>query len=572
MKKLALIMLLTVFSLNYVYSQSAKEYVYSFAKSKKYTEASNYIALAVAENRKDFDLMVLSGDIYTELENLDSAIIMYRKADDIDGDETIVLRKIAKTLSGLKKHLEAIEVVKDAIEEDEGDVYNYLCMGYVYLAADSLRQAEMYITKAREMDKNIPDAYIALGDLYFAQRVYELAKNNYEEALSIDEENVEARTKLAISYFWLGMREYDQDLKNELIKKSLKEWNVITKKDTMNAKAFFEQGKILFFSSKWDKAAKSLYKYVQLRPAGSLGRWYLAQSLYELAQCDSAEPHLMICAEKIDSVKNKSLLLLARCYFDDQQYDKSIETFNRLKESDTVSSAPLSIMDLERFGAAAFKTGDTITAINTYKEVIEQDPSKCKLIYKTGVMLTILKNYDESIDMMKKRLDKCEDEFTNKTYFYIGSAYLKKEKPDSSKVFFLKSFEKDSTDFLSLLYLSDAFAKLEEDDSATYYLEFVIQKTLQDTATYGWITNNAYAKLSNLYYKAKNFSKLKNTAQDWIKLKPETAIAYLYIATYYQTNKNIEKACSFYRLVIKYDKSKKLAAIAKEQISRLNCP
>ncbi|ROL61168.1 hypothetical protein D9V86_07135 [Bacteroidetes/Chlorobi group bacterium ChocPot_Mid] len=565
-RKIVLIILLSLISFGIAISQSNKDMMKNLAKNHDYLNAAKYIPAVVSENRKDFDLLMMAGDIYFEIENLDSALIMYNKANDVESDRPHLLRKMARTYSSLKKHDEAIKTARRAVNEDKNDPKNYLILGQVYLAADSMKQAELNITKAREINKNIPDAYIALGDLYFAQRVYELAKNNYEEALGIDESNVEARTKLAISYYWLANREYDEDLANELFKRSLQEWNTITKMDPLNARAFFEQGKILFFSHKWENAAKSLYQYVQLRPNNPLGRWYLAQSLYELAQCDSAEQHLRFCAEQIDSVKSKAYLLLARCYFDAKQYEKSLTTFEYLKTIDT-----LSLEDLERYGAAAFQLGDTLKTIEQYKIIIDKDPSRCKLIFKTGAMLFVLSKYQETIDMMTKRLSGCEDEFTAKTFFYIGSSYQRMEKYEECKPYFLQSFRKDSSDLLSLVYLSDAFAKLEQDDSAMYYLEFVLQRTSQDTSKYSWLTGNVYAKICNLYYKAKNYSKLRTAAQEWVKFRVDTPIAYLYIATYFQSVKNIENACENYRLVIKYDKSGTLAKIAKEQISKIGC-
>lgn len=565
-RKIFVIIFLSTISFGIALSQSNKDMMVNLAKNRDYLNAARYIPAVVLENRKDFDLMMLAGDIYFEIENLDSAIIMYSRANDIESDRPHLLRKMAMAYSANKNHNEAIRTARKAVNEDKDDPKNYLTLGQVYLGADSMKQAELNITKAREINKNIPDAYIALGDMYFAQRVYELAKNNYEEALGIDESNIEARTKLAISYYWLANREYDKDLANELFKRSLQEWNTITKMDTLNARAFFEQGKILFFSNKWENAAKSLYQYVQLRPNSPLGRWYLAQSLYELAQCDSAEPHLRFCAEQIDSVKTKAYLLLARCYFDAKQFDKSLNTFEYLKTIDS-----LSLEDLERYGAAAFQLGDTIKTIEQYKIIIDKDPSRCKLIFKTGAMLFVLNKYQETIDMMNKRIDKCEDEFTAKTYFYIGSSYQRMEKNEECKKYFMQSFQKDSTDLLSLVYLSDAFAKLEQDDSASYYLEFVLQKSTQDTAKYGWLIGNVYAKICNLYYRAKNYGKLRTTAQEWVKFKVDTPLAYFYIATYYQSVKNILSACENYRLVVKYDKSGNLAKIAREQISKIGC-
>ncbi|MBI5325592.1 MAG: tetratricopeptide repeat protein [Ignavibacteriae bacterium] len=306
-------LLVVLISIINMYGQSSYEKIRDYVYSGDYMNAAALIQPAIKENPKNESLMIICGDIYLELDKPDSALIMYLKADDIKGDEPSTMRKIAHTLSILGRHDEAVKEMKDAIKETPNDVQNYLEIGRVYIKADSLKLAEFNIAKAREINKSMPDAYVALGDLYFAQKVYELAKNNYEEALSLNADLIEARIKLATAYYWLGMREFDKDLANEFFERSLKEWNTITKKDPKNAKAYFEQGKILYFSQQYENAAKSLYEYVTLRPTGSLGRWYLAQSLYELRYCDSASIQLKICANEIDSIKSKALRLAARC-------------------------------------------------------------------------------------------------------------------------------------------------------------------------------------------------------------------------------------------------------------------
>ncbi len=563
MKKVLLILAILTVNMNIAFSQSAIDNVRSLAESKDYVQAKVFIPQAIMENKKDFDFMVLAGDIYLELDNLDSALIMYKKADDINDDQPKVMRKIALTLSALDKHNEAIEEMKDAIDEDEKDVYNYLALGKVYLQADSMKQAELYITKAREMNKDIPDAYIALGDLYFAQKIYELAKTNYEDALSIDEKNVEARTKLAISYYWLANREYDNELANELFKKSLKEWNTITQQDPKNAKAFFEQGKILFFSGIWDKSAKSLYKYIQLRPSGKLGRWYLAQSLYELTQCDSAEPHLIKSAEMIDSVKTKALLLLARCYFDAQKYDKSIATFEKLKDLDTLDSK-----DLERLGAAEFSVGDTLKAIETYRTVIDKDPSKCKLAYKTGVMYYFIKHYDDAIDVFKQRLKNCDDQFNAKCNFFIGISYFLNAKPDSSLGFFKKSYALDTTDYKSIVYLADAYASMKEYDSAAANFGFVITNASADPSTNKRILGSSFGKLAGMYLRGKKYNKMKKICKNWVEILPESANGYFYLGVSYQATQDLENACKNYKKALKFNPNLKFA---KQYFKKLNC-
>jgi len=50
------------------------------------------------------------------------------------------------------------------------------------------------------IDPKNPAIFVASGNFYFARRVYELARDNYEKALQLDSTIVEAHLKLATSY------------------------------------------------------------------------------------------------------------------------------------------------------------------------------------------------------------------------------------------------------------------------------------------------------------------------------------------------------------------------------------
>lgn len=563
MKKVLILFVLCIFAISNLQSQSAMDNVNKYYKDKDFNKASAFISQAVSENRKDFDFMILAGDIFFELEKNDSALIMYLKADEISGDKTFVLRKIANTYSKLKNVKNALEYAHDAIKEDNKDEKNYLCLGHIYLEADSIKQAELFITKAREINKKSPDAFIALGDLYFAQRVYELAKNNYEEALSLDENNIEARTQLAISYYWLANREYDEDLANELFKKSLKEWNTITKQDTMNARAFYEQGKILFWSKRYADAAPSLYRYVQLRPSGSLGRWFLAQSLYEMALCDSAEPHLKICANEIDTVTQKAKLMLARCYFDAKKYQNAISAYEMI-----INDLTLEVEDMKRYAGANFLSGDTLKALSVYEKIIAKDSVECKLTFQTAVMFFQLKRYDDAIRVFSANYKGCNENLS-KNYFYIGNSYLNKNVPDSAIAPFKKSYEIDSSNIRALIYVADAFAKINKNDSAIYYFDVVIAKAEVDTVKYKQELSISYQKLCGIYLNEKKAVPLKKVSQQWVTYYPENPTAYLYLGASFQLAADTENACKNYRMVLKFDKENKFA---KDMLGKLSCP
>jgi tetratricopeptide (TPR) repeat protein len=457
MKQFLLLVAAFVLCGNLLYSQSAKDQVKSLAAEENYTEAAKYIPDAIKDNKKDLQLHLLAGDIYENLDMKEQALDMYLKADDIDGGEPYIMRKVGKAYSLLGKHNEAMEWLYDAIDEDEEDVRSRLELGQALIRADSLDKAELVITKARSMDDDIADAWVALGDLYYAQRVYELAKNNYEEALAIDEDNIEARINLAQSYFQMAYREYDKDLSNELFTRSLNQWNEVSKRDPKNARAFKQQGQIYYMAKMYKEAAPSFFQYLKFRSDDIETRWKFARSLFETNNCDSAAPQLQIIMNDYDndSIKWEAKMMLAKCLYDNEDFDGSVKLYQDIQQK-----RPLDDTQLKRLATAAFKMQDTTTGIAAYKDLINQDTTQCGLMYSLGILMLSKKDYDPAKYFFEKRLQYCQDSMDSKVLYFLGSSYANTESPDTAKMYLMRSVELNPENYSAHVALGDAYAAL----------------------------------------------------------------------------------------------------------------
>ena len=565
MRKVIVFFVILVCGAGIAFSQSASEQVKKYAKEKKYDEAAKYIPDASYKNPKDFALHVLMGDIYMELEDYKNALKMYELADEIDRNEIDVLRKKGRVNSLLGNHEQAIKILKDIVKRDSKNVHNHVELGQAYIRAERLEDARLVITQATQMSDKVPDAFLALGDLYFAQKVYELAKNNYEKALALDESLVEARERLATAYYWLANRELDDNLANELFARSLKEWDMVTHQDPTNAKAFFEKGKILFFSGKYRPAAGSFLEYLKFRPTGSLGRWYLAQCFYEVGACDSAAPHLLIVQKEIDSVKTKALFMLARCYYDQGDYPNSIKQFTEIRKNDTLDQN-----DLMRLASSYLNTKDTLSAIGIWEEVVALDPSQCKLALSIGQLLLRLKNYERAVaNFNKVTSNGCDDDKKASAFFMIGVSYIYEDKPENAIEPLQKTVALDSTNLTAIIFLGDAYAKLSKNDTAKYYFQLVMQKSAQDTAQYSSQLKQSFAKYAGLLLDDKNYNELKKVSKRQVDIFPDDVYANLYYAISFQGSSDIDNACRYYKRVLKLDSSN---PTAKAESAKLNCP
>lgn len=550
-----------------LYSQSVEDLQALISKGK-YSEAE-VLAKKINNSSDNQKLLILKGDIYFELENYEEAKKAYEKAYEIDDNE-IAIVKYGRILSVLKDYVKAEKLLKNGIDDFDKSIPIRLEQASNYIRAGKLTDAEVQIKRARDINANDPRIYITEGDMYFDQRVYELSKKSYEKALSLDENLKEARSKLATSYYWLANREADQDLSNELFTMSLKEWDRVTKQDTMDASAFFNKGKILFFAKQYKDAVPALFRYYELRPEGHLGRWYLGQSLYELGLCDSAAPQLKYVSEHIDSVKFKANLLMARCFYDNKDYKSSKAAYKAILAMDK-DNPEIEEADYRRYGTAELFTGDTAAALTIYTDLVNKNPdASCNLMNMVGRLMFSAKKYNEALFFFDKRLNTtaCNDSTDSKIIYYKGLSYLFMEQRDTAIVYLEKSAAMDSTDAGSYVYLGDAYAGKENDKKAVENFEKAI---VISTAYPEENKNNirsAYGKLSGLYYKAKDWKKLVNVAINWSEEQPEIEFGYLYAAIAYQGMSDVKNACIWYSKVLKVNPNNKAAA---QNRSALGC-
>lgn len=553
MKYLWSVIILIFLSVSISTADVKKDFMTSLENSD-YVTAASLIPELIKNNPKDIQLHLLAGDVYLELKEYQKAHELFDEADDLDGNEPTTLRRLAIAKSYIGENEESIEILKELIEDEDDEDKNIdimLTLAEVYIRLDSIDNAELYITKAKKIDDENPQILTALGDLYFASEVYQLAKMNYEKALEIEDALIETRMKLATSYFWLANREPNEELSQELFKKSLKEWNTVTKMDPQNAKAQYQQGWIYFLADQYEKAAQSLNNYIQLRPSDKLARWYLAQSLENIGRCDSAITHLNFVKENIDSVKIKAELFLARCYFDLQEFDNAIATYTKVRQDTTVE-----MNDIQKLGQAYLMNKDTNNAIATWQEAVNIDPEQnCQFMDQMGYILQKQKKYPEAIQILEKRLETetCETDKIHIVYYLIGTSYLFNRQPEPAVENLNKAVENDSTFFFAMISLGDAYTQLEEFGKADTTFQNIIDLAISDTTNNKFALQNAFSKLAGIKLDNKKFNDVIQVGKQWSEVFGNSPFPYLYMAIAYHNLQDGPNACRYYRKVLALD-------------------
>jgi tetratricopeptide (TPR) repeat protein len=568
-KKLAGFAVAAFISTTSVWAQSNYETMKNQVSVRNFEIAVQHAAAAIQEAPRDYNVLVLAGDVYSEVDKNDSAVIAYRRAKDVD-DKIEVQRKLSYALSKTGKAAEAVEIMRSAVKRDNS-VPNQLALADALIAANptDTKEAELLITKVKNANAKLPEPFIALGNLYYAQGVYELAQVNYEHALSLDAGLLDARAKLANAYYRMANAESDRELGNQYFTRSLEEWNQVTKLDPLNSRAFFEQGRILFLAGKHLDAARSLYEFLKLRPEGEnqLGRWYLAQSLHTLGACDSAAPQLAIVARELDSVSVKANSLLAECYFNQRNFAAAASAYKALKDR---GALPLS--EMERYGAAVFNTGDTLGAIPIYRELLNADPTQCKLMLQFGYLLRGRKMYAEAIDVFKKRIAACPDSLTGNLYYLIGASYFSDNKVPEAIASLNEGISADNDNIALYGLLGEIYIDAKKKDSAEATFLKTIEIGKKSPEAHKKEIDNAYRQLAVMSYEGKQYKKVGDYAKEWIEFNPENANGYFFAGLAADLSKDYNTAKKFYNETLKRDPSNKTASDRIAAINKASTP
>ncbi len=513
--------------------------------------------------RSDEAALLLAGDIWMELERPDSALALYRRIPKAMNKPTVVAR-IGNALSAAGNQTEAIALLRKAREQHLRNIDITLALAQALLQADSLQAAEYLVLQAREFAGSDPRVYTMLGDLYYRQRVYELARQNYEQALRLDSLQTQPRIRLAEVYFRLAQREADQELASQYYRRSLQQWDAITQLDSTNARAFYEKGRLFFFARRYEEAAAALSRFIHLRPSGSLGRWYLAQALVELQRCSEALPHLEQVARELDTARPRALLLHARCLFEQARYADAARAYEQLLRD---PSLPADAADWERAGVAALFTGDTTSALEYFRTALRRDVRRCALNFRLGMLLYERRQYSEAISVFRQRLESCSDTLDARVYALIGTAFLAANQPDSALPALMQSLQLDSTTLFTyrLLVAAQMALRRYAEAESTAWLALRRARQHNDRQSADDILISLCAPL----LEAKDFARLQRLAREATRIFPASPKAWVFLGLAYHGLNDAANACRAYREALRRDPSE---GTAQQNLKALGCP
>jgi tetratricopeptide (TPR) repeat protein len=416
------------------------------------------------------------GEVLREQEKCDQAAPLLRKAVELDRKYPEAQLALAHCLVELKRFDEAATAANRGVNWGPKWRPKFLiALGDVSAGRDSLRQAGIWYTSAKQESPDDPSTRRALGDFYVQRGTYELAFPEYQAAVAMDSSDVELRYALARALDF-GNRASD----------ALREYGEVVARDADYPPGELGLGQLLYRAGaatsdkeRFQAARAPLEKYVQLRPDDVRGWSFLGRDLYKLGTLmhDQALKDQgfqdMVKAEQMGDKQKDLYAVLARAYAERGEAAKSQDYFalagsEAMKPEDLLRMAvqleskepvradsiysAVFLMDttswqgkiaLTQMGKMKFKAKDYPGAVGVFERRIALDPKAGESYYYMGLSYKEMKQYPQALEALRTAAG--QDSAKPERHLWLGILYQQVDSLPQARREFERAVELDST-------------------------------------------------------------------------------------------------------------------------------
>ena len=481
-------------------------------KRRQYAKALEAFQLA---QKMDAGLPIAyygQGEVLRRQGKCDEALPALQKATDLDKHYPEAQLAYGDCLVKQGQHEKAVAALTVGLKWGTKWRPRFLvALGNAELARDSLRDAGIYFTQAREEAPDDPVTHRALGDFYVKRGTFELAVPEYQAAVDKDSSDVELLYGLGQSMFYA--QRYND---------ALDVYRRVVAKDPEFPPGQLALGDLLYRSGQADRkryaeAVEPLQKYVQLAPEDPKGWSVYGRTLAQMGKRDEAMD-AMNKAEQLGDTNKDMYTMRARLHIDRKEYEPALADYARGKpepeddlriaqlyvinnqpqraeslytaiivKDSTTSSAKFAIGEL---GKLRFRAKDYQNAIATFGRRIALDPENDEAYYYTGLSYKELKQYPEALTALRKAAQLAPTKADR--HFWLGIVYAQVDSTQSAKTQFEQVVALDSAATgkntaiaLRQLGYYDLLAKSYAD--ATKKLSQSVAISAQDVQSWVWL-------------------------------------------------------------------------------------
>ena len=408
-------------------------------------------------------LWELLGDAYNQIHDLPNAEQAYRKAADAQPDDINHHKELAQTLLTEEKYPEALEQYQRLSQMDRDDPDNYLRLAEIYRHLRQLDKAEQNVLLAKQRAPN------SLEVTYYEASIYE-DEGRIDDSIRVLSDAVTAvkteseftpsrRRTLAILYQQLGQLYRETSNYNAAVNTFEEMLRLGTEED--------RRARVMIMDTYRDardisKALDAAHKASEAYPRDR--SILIAQALLfgENAQTDQAvsKLHALLDGSPADF---EIQLDIAQVYEESKRWADAEQAIHSAEKIQPDSSGK----EMTGFllGAIFERQKKFDQAEEQFRKVLNVNPRNASTLNYYGYMLADRGiRLDEATDLIKRALT---DEPNNAAYQdSLGWAYFKQNRLDEAEGLLRQAAARESHDPTILSHLGDLYAKMGKDSLA----------------------------------------------------------------------------------------------------------
>lgn len=399
-------------------SEEFENIIHHYLNQGKISLAKKAIKLALDQHPNAINLKLFKVEVLIFEDKLTQADSMLNELYNLDPlNEEVYIQK-ANVFSKKDQHIQAIEVLKKALEltDDVVDIYSLIGMEYLFL--DEFEKAKIYFIKCLEEDF---DDYSALYNVIYCFEFLD----KQEEAITYLNSFLDRNPYSEIAWHQLGK----QYLALKDYKKALTAFDFAIISDDTFVGAYLERGKVLEKLKRFEEAIENYCITLQLDDPTAFALLRIG-NCYETLKNNELALQFYEKTVHEDPLLDKGWVAITKLYIKKKNYQKALYYINKAMHIDSEN-----VVYWKMFSKINHRLEFFEEAVRGYKKTLELGNYELNtwlhhgdLLIQLGEKETAIQNFEQALDFYP---DSAEIEYRLAGLFFSlnknmkGSSYLK---------------------------------------------------------------------------------------------------------------------------------------------------